>query len=328
MRISSSLICLLSSSAPNFGSSVRVARSDVMQKLGGNRRRRQRGNGGNAGPKPSPIPGGKPSPIPGGKPSPPTPGAKPSPIPGGKPSPFPGGKPSPSPGGMPSPIPGGKPSPQPKPQPPPLGGGLLECLDGSQDCCAAGYEYKHGDIPGWGQLATKEFGYDVSSCDECARTCTDIAGGWCNSYECSPTKLKCNYNMMGDITAPPYEDFRFCKKIVVPDPNQPGWFDNRNDLLSGDWSELANTKLKGMAYVTFGIWSAGSCGSNNGEKATRCIKQLCKRHPGFLCSRYLDEGDRPINSTQGAHIGGIACGQAGRWGGCAFWEIRIPPNLR
>jgi hypothetical protein len=84
--------------------------------------------------------------------------------------------------------------------------------------CPAGYNETDGggDIPGWGDVNGKGGGATVTSCGECAAWCSSEST--CQSFECSPSQLKCNLNTQPVPTTQGYQDFRFCSK----DPNQAG----------------------------------------------------------------------------------------------------------
>ena len=58
--------------------------------------------------------------------------------------------------------------------------------------CESGYRVEKDGVVGWGKISGHGNGEDVGSCKLCAYLCNIEKS--CLSYECSPTRLKCNLN--------------------------------------------------------------------------------------------------------------------------------------
>eukprot|EP01083_Nonionella_stella_P306761 1075539_1 len=77
--------------------------------------------------------------------------------------------------------------------------------------CPDGYYEQIGDIGGWGSINGDGGGQSVAHCGECATLCS--TEGYCKSFECSPTVLKCNLNTaLNPTILTPYGDYMFCSK--------------------------------------------------------------------------------------------------------------------
>merc|ERR1719317_1566133 len=76
----------------------------------------------------------------------------------------------------------------------------------STTSCPAGYDYKEGDIPGWGQLK----GRIKTTMEGCSDECSNQAG--CCSYEYSYSSGVCNLNKDCEPTVGKYKDYLFCTK--------------------------------------------------------------------------------------------------------------------
>jgi len=76
----------------------------------------------------------------------------------------------------------------------------------STTSCPAGYAYKEGDIPGWGQLK----GRIETTMEGCSDECSNQAG--CCSYEYSYSSGLCNLNKDCEPTVGKYKDYLFCTK--------------------------------------------------------------------------------------------------------------------
>ena len=73
--------------------------------------------------------------------------------------------------------------------------------------CPAGYEYRNGDVAGWGS----NLGSKLSlTRQECADRCTEIDD--CLSFEQSATKNLCNLNRIGEPNREPKDDYALCAK--------------------------------------------------------------------------------------------------------------------
>ena len=72
--------------------------------------------------------------------------------------------------------------------------------------CPAGYDYKEGDIPGWGQLK----GRIETTMEGCSDECSNQAG--CCSYEYSYSSGLCNLNKDCEPAVGKYKDYLFCTK--------------------------------------------------------------------------------------------------------------------
>ena len=95
--------------------------------------------------------------------------------------------------------------------------GTLNRLDGCPGFegfpgCDAGFDYHSGDVAGFGSINGKGGGQDVASCEECATLCKSEAT--CGSYECSPSKLKCNLNEAWVPSQPAQQDYLFCSRSL------------------------------------------------------------------------------------------------------------------
>lgn len=78
--------------------------------------------------------------------------------------------------------------------------------------CAPGFTLMKGDIGGWGRVGGRGAGQKVPNCGQCASFCMNQRGN-CNSYECSPTELRCNLNRGGrPTTSKNYKDYAFCSR--------------------------------------------------------------------------------------------------------------------
>ena len=75
------------------------------------------------------------------------------------------------------------------------------------DSCPIGYEFKSGDIPGWGSNLG---GRLTLSRQECADECNKYQD--CLSFEHSDTKELCNLNRIAEPSQGPFQDFAFCVK--------------------------------------------------------------------------------------------------------------------
>ena len=76
-------------------------------------------------------------------------------------------------------------------------------------------------------------GQDVAGCSDCASLCDREVG--CLSYECSPTKLRCNLNAAADPTpgSPNWKDYVFCS-VSVPITGCPvGYTATSQDVTDG-----------------------------------------------------------------------------------------------
>merc|ERR1719206_1275911 len=74
--------------------------------------------------------------------------------------------------------------------------------------CPAGYDYKEGDIPGWGQLK----GRIETTMEGCSDECSNQAG--CCSYEYSYSSGLCNLNKDCEPAVGKYKDYLFCTKVL------------------------------------------------------------------------------------------------------------------
>ena len=72
--------------------------------------------------------------------------------------------------------------------------------------CAAGYDSKDGDIPGWGQIR----GRIRTTMEGCSEECDKQEG--CCSYEFSYSSELCNLNKDCQPSQPKYLDYYFCTK--------------------------------------------------------------------------------------------------------------------
>ena len=78
--------------------------------------------------------------------------------------------------------------------------------------CGKGYTLApHGDTPGWGKVGGYGGGRRVANCGVCAANCNKRSA--CHSFECSPTKKRCNLNTQHNpVNRRNHEDYKFCMK--------------------------------------------------------------------------------------------------------------------
>jgi hypothetical protein len=81
---------------------------------------------------------------------------------------------------------------------------------GTNTECGQGYTCMDGDIAGDGDVNGVGNQQPVPTCNACATLCDNDND--CDSYECSPTTLKCNLNDQALPTGGPNGDFIFCSK--------------------------------------------------------------------------------------------------------------------
>merc|ERR1719317_593764 len=93
--------------------------------------------------------------------------------------------------------------------------------------CPAGYAYKEGDIPGWGQLK----GRIETTMEGCSDECSNQAG--CCSYEYSYSSGVCNLNKDCEPTVGKYKDYLFCTKEL----HCPAGYDYKEGDIPG-WGQL------------------------------------------------------------------------------------------
>ena len=75
------------------------------------------------------------------------------------------------------------------------------------DSCPEGYEFRSGDIPGWGSNLGGRLRLSRQECaDECNKN------QYCLSFEHSDTRELCNLNRIAKPTQGSFEDFAFCVK--------------------------------------------------------------------------------------------------------------------
>ena len=75
------------------------------------------------------------------------------------------------------------------------------------DSRPVGYEFRSGDIPGWGSDLGGRLRLSRQECaDECSKNQD------CLSFEHSDTKQLCNLNRIAEPTQVLFEDFAFCVK--------------------------------------------------------------------------------------------------------------------
>eukprot|EP01083_Nonionella_stella_P138862 422686_1 len=120
----------------------------------------------------------------------------------------------------------------------------------TKEGCPVGYYQQIGDIGGWGSVNGAGQGQSVANCEACAKLCSGQAH--CNSFECSPSQLKCNLNAAANpsiLTS--YGDYKFCTKEGCP----VGYYQQIGDI--GGWGSINGD-------------GGGQSVANCGECATLC----------------------------------------------------------
>merc|ERR1719320_2366655 len=103
--------------------------------------------------------------------------------------------------------------------------------------CPAGYDYKEGDIQGWGQLK----GRINTTMEGCSDECNNQAD--CCSFEYSFSSGLCNLNKDCEPSLGKYKDYHFCRKVC------PAGYDYKEGDIQG-WGQLKgriNTTMEGCS---------------------------------------------------------------------------------